>query len=81
MRAPDLGLPEIARHHLPRRGDGLTNFSSRVRKYWIVTTVFGFIVAVLDVIALAIIGVPYSSLGACWRSSRTTFQTLASSSV
>ena len=31
---------------------------SRVRKYWIVTTVFGLIVAVLDTVGLFIIGVP-----------------------
>jgi AI-2 transport protein TqsA len=42
----------------PQIADGLTNFASRVRKYWIVTTVFGLIVAALDVIALLIIGVP-----------------------
>jgi predicted PurR-regulated permease PerM len=36
----------------------LINFASRVRKYWIVTTIFGFLVAVLDVVALLIIGVP-----------------------
>lgn len=42
----------------PHIADGLLNFASRVRKYWIVTTVFGLIVAVLDVIGLFIIGVP-----------------------
>ena len=42
----------------PRIADGLIDFSEGTRKYWIVTTVFGFIVAVIDVIALLIIGVP-----------------------
>ena len=42
----------------PHIAEGLLNFASRVRKYWIVTTVFGLIVAVLDVIGLLIIGVP-----------------------
>ena len=42
----------------PHIAEGLINFASRVRKYWIVTTLFGLIVAVLDVIALVIIGVP-----------------------
>lgn len=42
----------------PHIAEGLNNFAGRVRKYWIVTTVFGLIVAVLDVIALVIIGVP-----------------------
>ncbi|MCQ9384225.1 AI-2E family transporter [Brevibacterium sp. 50QC2O2] len=36
----------------------LTDFGNGVRRYWIVSTVFGLIVAVLDVIALIIIGVP-----------------------
>jgi predicted PurR-regulated permease PerM len=42
----------------PRIADGLVDFSEGTRKYWIVTTLFGFIVAVIDVIALLIIGVP-----------------------
>ena len=46
------------RHHRPRIADGLVDFAHGTRQYWIVTTVFGFIVAVLDVIALLIIGVP-----------------------
>ena len=37
---------------------GFTSFSSGVRRYWIVTTIFGLIVAVLDTIAVAMIGVP-----------------------
>jgi hypothetical protein len=53
-------MPErlgVIRETRPHITDGLENFATRVRNYWIVTTVFGFIVAVLDVIALAIIGV------------------------
>ena len=46
------------RHHRPRIADGLVDFAQGTRQYWIVTTVFGFVVAVLDVIALLIIGVP-----------------------
>ena len=42
----------------PRIADGLIDFSEGTRKYWVVTSVFGFIVAVIDVIALLIIGVP-----------------------
>lgn len=42
----------------PHIAEGLINFAGRVRKYWIVTTVFGLIVAVLNVIGLLIIGVP-----------------------
>lgn len=48
----------VIRNTRPHIADGLTNFAGRVRKYWIVTTVFGFIVAVLNVIGLLIIGVP-----------------------
>ena len=48
----------VIRETRPHIAEGLVNFGSRVRKYWIVTTVFGFIVAVLDVIGLLIIGVP-----------------------
>jgi predicted PurR-regulated permease PerM len=42
----------------PRIADGLVDFAKSTRKYWIVTTIFGLIVAVLDVGALLIIGVP-----------------------
>jgi AI-2 transport protein TqsA len=49
---------ETIRRYRPRIADGLLDFAQGTRKYWIVTTVFGFIVAVLDVIALLIIGVP-----------------------
>jgi predicted PurR-regulated permease PerM len=54
-------MPErlaVIRETRPHIADGLNNFAGRVRKYWIVTTLFGLIVAVLDVIALVIIGVP-----------------------
>ncbi|MFC7403326.1 AI-2E family transporter [Citricoccus sp. GCM10030269] len=39
-------------------GTALTAFAYGVRRYWIVTTIFGLIVAGLDVAALAVIGVP-----------------------
>ena len=48
----------VIRETRPHIAAGMVNFGQRVRKYWIVTTVFGFIVAVLDVIGLMIIGVP-----------------------
>jgi predicted PurR-regulated permease PerM len=54
-------MPErlaVIRETRPHIAEGLINFAGRVRKYWIVTTLFGLIVAVLDVIALVIIGVP-----------------------
>jgi AI-2 transport protein TqsA len=49
---------ETIRSYRPRIAEGLEDFAQGTRKYWIVTTVFGFIVAVLDVVALLIIGVP-----------------------
>ena len=49
---------ETIRQYRPRIADGLLDFAQGTRKYWIVTTIFGLIVAVLDVIALLIIGVP-----------------------
>ncbi|WCE38760.1 AI-2E family transporter [Brevibacterium sp. BDJS002] len=42
----------------PSLAASLGGFASGVRRYWVVATVFGLIVAVLDVIALAIIDVP-----------------------
>jgi AI-2 transport protein TqsA len=48
----------VIRETRPHIADGLVSFASRVRKYWIVTSVFGFIVAVLDVVALLVMGVP-----------------------
>jgi len=54
-------MPErlaVIRETRPHIADGLINFGGRVRRYWIVTTLFGLIVAVLDVIGLMIIGVP-----------------------
>jgi AI-2 transport protein TqsA len=42
----------------PDTAAAFADFSIRVRRYWIVTTVFGLVVAVIDVIALMIIGVP-----------------------
>lgn len=42
----------------PSLASAMGGFASGVRRYWIVATIFGLIVAVLDVIALAIIDVP-----------------------
>jgi AI-2 transport protein TqsA len=42
----------------PQIAAGLVDFARVVRRYWVVSTVFGAIVAVLDVTGLAIIGVP-----------------------
>ncbi len=50
-----IGLIRVERPHV---ANALTDFALSVRKYWSVTTIFGLIVAVVDVIALLIIGVP-----------------------
>ena len=42
----------------PRVAEALGHFAWGTRQYLLVTTVFGFIVAVLDTIALAILGIP-----------------------
>lgn len=46
------------RHRRPELAEGLTAFGTGVRRYWVVTTVFGLIVAAIDVAALMFIGVP-----------------------
>ena len=46
----------------PPAGAALAGFADRTRRYLVVTTVFGLIVAVLDTIALAIIAVPLAVL-------------------
>jgi predicted PurR-regulated permease PerM len=48
----------LIRMERPQVADALTEFAHSVRLYWVVTTVFGLLVAILDVVALAIIGVP-----------------------
>ena len=49
---------DLAQRYHPRFIGGLRSFSQGVRRYWIVSSVFGLISAVLDVIALMLIGVP-----------------------
>lgn len=48
----------LVREQHPRLAEALTSFAQGVRRYWLVTTVFGLIVAVLDVLALFLLGVP-----------------------
>lgn len=40
----------------------LDSFAVGVRRYWVVTAVFGLIVAVLDVVALVVLGIPLALL-------------------
>lgn len=42
----------------PELTEALTDFAVGVRKYWLVSTVFGLIVAAIDVVALVALGVP-----------------------
>jgi len=46
------------RRQRPDVAAAFSDFAGRVRQYWIVTTVFGLIVACIDMVALYIIGVP-----------------------
>ena len=48
----------LVREQHPRLAEALVTFADGVRRYWVVTTIFGLIVAVLDVVALVILGVP-----------------------
>lgn len=50
-------LREVA-HVAPQFSFAMRSFGQGVRRYWVVATIFGLIVAVFDVIALWIIGVP-----------------------
>lgn len=59
MDAGGFGKRLAAIHrHKPDVADALVDFGYRVRKYWIVSTVFGVIVAVIDYTALMWLGVP-----------------------
>lgn len=42
----------------PELAEALTHFAVVVRRYWLVSTLFGLVVAVIDVVALLALGVP-----------------------
>ena len=44
--------------HRPSVSVAMTDFTAGVRRYWVVTSIFGLIVAVLDVVVLLVLGVP-----------------------
>jgi predicted PurR-regulated permease PerM len=46
----------------PNLREALEEFVRRTRRYLVVTTVFGFVVAVLDTVALALLGIPLALL-------------------
>ena len=49
---------EVIAQQRPRLADSLGSFTGGIKSYWIVSTVFGLIVAVMDWVALIILGVP-----------------------
>lgn len=49
---------DLAQRYHPRLVGGLRSFAQGVRRYWVVSSVFGLISAALDVVALMILGVP-----------------------
>lgn len=55
---------ELARHQHGGFVDALTAFAEGIRRYWVVTTVFGLIVAVLDGAVLVGLGVPLAMVWA-----------------
>lgn len=48
-------------HLRPSVARGLRDFGRSVRTYWVVSTIFGLVVAIMDGVALAIIGVPLAT--------------------
>ena len=48
----------------PRVAESLEEFSHGIRRYWIVSTAFGLIVAAMDWVALVILGVPLAGVWA-----------------
>lgn len=61
----------FSRSNITRRAhshiaQALEGFEKRVRHYWIISTVFGLIVAVIDVFVLSILGVPLPLTWGMW---------------
>lgn len=55
------GRLEFIARFRPTVAKGLVTFGQRVRRYWLVTSAFGLVVAVLDTIGLALLGVPLAT--------------------
>lgn len=49
---------EMLNRHQPRIWLSVADFIAGVRRYWVVSTVFGLIVAIIDVVALELLAVP-----------------------
>lgn len=56
----------IARQSHSHLATALAGFEKRVRSYWIISTVFGLIVAVIDVFALEFMGIPLALTWGLW---------------
>jgi AI-2 transport protein TqsA len=65
----------------PHLVEALTGFAGATRQYIVVSTVFGLIVALVDVAALYWLDVPLPWLWGCWRSSPPTSPTSGSCSA
>lgn len=52
------GRNDSLRRHQPRIWHSIVDFIAGVRRYWVVSTIFGLIVAVIDIIALEFLHVP-----------------------
>lgn len=48
----------VLNHEQPRVWNSVIDYTEGVRRYWVVTTIFGLIVAVIDSVALMWLGVP-----------------------
>ena len=57
---------EVMRREHGHIAQALAGFEQRVRHYWIISTFFGFIVAVIDVFALGLLGVPLPLTWGMW---------------
>lgn len=71
---------DAASQERPAVIDALVHLASSTHTYMAVSAVFGLIVAVIDTIALHLLGVPGALVWGCSRSSRTSSPTSASSS-
>ncbi|WP_124054466.1 AI-2E family transporter [Arcanobacterium ihumii] len=57
---------QVIRKSHKNLANALAGFEKRVRHYWIISTVFGLIVAVIDVFALQYLGVPLAWTWGMW---------------
>ena len=52
------GRERALKRHQPRIWHSIADFIEGVRRYWVVSTIFGLIVAIIDVVALEFLNVP-----------------------